>query len=91
MQQQQVAAALAAAGEATQQWLAKLRGMEQLLYSAQSAQFLDIRRREAEAYKVGRLQTSVCEPQNGIARYQCSEIKVNAAVSVCSEDVTMNI
>ena len=53
VQQQQVAAAMAAAGEATQQWLAKLRGMEQLLYSAQSAQFLDIRRREAEAYKVG--------------------------------------
>lgn len=55
VQQQQVAAAMAAAGEATQQWLAKLRGMEQLLCSAQSAQFLDIRRREAEAYKVGLL------------------------------------
>lgn len=53
VEQQEVAGAVAAAGEVTQQWLAKLRGMEQLLYSAQSAQFLDIRKREAEAYKVG--------------------------------------
>lgn len=53
VEQQEVACAVAAAGELTQQWLAKLRGMEQLLYSAQSAQFLDIRKREAEAYKVG--------------------------------------
>ena len=52
MQQQEVAVATAAAAETQQQWLAKLRGMEQLLYSAQSAQFLDIRKREAEAFKV---------------------------------------
>ena len=52
VQQQVVAVATAAAAETRQQWLAKLRGMEQLLYSAQSAQFLDIRRREAEAFKV---------------------------------------
>lgn len=52
VEQQEVAGAIAAAGEVTQQWLAKLRGMEQLLYSAQSAQFLDIRKREAEGYKV---------------------------------------
>ncbi|KAL0037016.1 hypothetical protein WJX77_009443 [Trebouxia sp. C0004] len=45
-QQQEVAAA-----EARRQWLAKLAGMEQLLYSAQSAQFLDIRKHEAEAFK----------------------------------------
>lgn len=51
-EQQEVAGAIAAAGEATQQWLTKLRGMEQLLFSAQSSQFLDIRKREAEAYKV---------------------------------------
>lgn len=48
-----MAGTIAAAGEATQQWLAKLRGMEQLLFSAQSPQFLDIRKREAEAYRVG--------------------------------------
>ena len=53
VEQQEVAGAIAAAEEATQQWLAKLKGMEQLLFSAQSAQFLDIRKREAEAYKVG--------------------------------------
>lgn len=51
-QQQAVASAVAAAEEASKQWLARLKGMEQLLYSAQSAQFLDIRKREAEAYKV---------------------------------------
>ena len=51
-QQQDVAAAVAAAAEARRQWLAKLVSMEQLLYSAQSAQFLDIRKREAEAFKV---------------------------------------
>ncbi|KAL0033057.1 hypothetical protein WJX79_000382 [Trebouxia sp. C0005] len=50
-QQQEVAAAVAAAAEVRRQWLAKLAGMEQLLYSAQSAQFLDIRKREAEAFK----------------------------------------
>ncbi|DBB04647.1 TPA: hypothetical protein ACH3X1_012711 [Trebouxia sp. C0004] len=51
MQQQEVAGAVAAAAEARRQWLAKLAGMEQLLYSAQSAKFLDIRKREAEAFK----------------------------------------
>ena len=52
VQQQEVAVATAAAGEAQQQWLTRLRGMEQLLFSAQRAQFLDIRKREAEAFKV---------------------------------------
>ena len=51
-QQQEVAAAMAAASNACRQWIAKLTGMQQLLYSSQSAQFLDIRKREAEAFKV---------------------------------------
>lgn len=53
MEQQEVAGAIAAAEEAIQQWLTKLRGMEKLLFTAQSAKFLDVRKREAEAYKVG--------------------------------------
>ena len=61
IEQQEVAGAIAAAGEATQQWLTKLRGMEQLLFSAQSAQFLDIRKREAEGYKVGIVLHDSCE------------------------------
>ncbi len=52
MQQQEVAAAMSVADEARTQWLARLKGMEQLLFSAQSVQFLDIRKREAEAFKV---------------------------------------
>lgn len=71
-QQVEVASAMAAAGEASKQWLAKLRGMEQLLYSAQSAQFVDIRNREAEAYKVylhsvdqqSKTSSSCCMPQH---------------------------
>jgi len=38
-----------------------LAGMEQLLYSAQSAQFLDIRKREAEAFKVCTVQALTAE------------------------------
>ena len=53
VEQQEVAGAIAAAEEAIQQWLTKLRGMEKLLFTAQSAKFLDVRKREAEAYKVG--------------------------------------
>lgn len=52
-QQQAMASALGAAGQITEQWLQKLRSMEQLLFSAQSVQFLDIRKREAEAFRVG--------------------------------------
>lgn len=52
-QQQEVAGTMTAADKACKLWLTKLTGMEQLLYSAQSAQFLDIRKREAEAFKVG--------------------------------------
>lgn len=61
MQQKEVAAAVAAAAEVRRQWLAKLAGMEQLLYSAQSAQFLDIRKREAEAFKVCTVQALTAE------------------------------
>ena len=60
-QQQEVAAAVAVAAEARSLWLAKLAGMEQLLYSAQSAQFLDIRKREAEAFKVCTVQALTAE------------------------------
>ena len=52
-QQQAMASAMGAAGQITEQWLKKLRSMEQLLFSAQSVQFLDIRKREAEAFRVG--------------------------------------
>lgn len=51
-QQQEMAAAMAAASNASRQWLVKLVGMQQLLFNAQSVQFLDIRRRETEAFKV---------------------------------------
>jgi len=56
-----VAAAVVAAAEARRLWLAKLAGMEQLLYSPQSAQFLDIRKREAEAFKVCTVQALAAE------------------------------
>ena len=56
-----MAAAVVAAAEACRLWLAKLAGMEQLLYSAQSAQFLDIRKREAEAFKVCSAQALTAE------------------------------
>lgn len=51
-QQQAMAEAMATAGNTTEQWLSKLRSMEQLLFSAQSVQFLEIRKREAEAFRV---------------------------------------
>lgn len=62
-QQQEMAAAVAAASNASRQWLVKLVGMQQLLFSAQSVQFLDIRRREAEAFKVHKLASGP-ESQN---------------------------
>ena len=51
-QQQAIGESRAAAGQLTEQWLSRLRSMEQLLFSAQSVQFLDIRKREAEAFRV---------------------------------------
>ena len=51
-QQQAMGEATAAAGQVCEQWLSRLRSMEQLLFSAQSVQFLDIRKPEAEAFRV---------------------------------------
>lgn len=51
-QQHAMGEAMAVAGQTTEQWLKKLRSMEQLLFSAQSVQFLEIRQREAEAFRV---------------------------------------
>ena len=61
MQQQQATGdSRAAASQLTDQWLSRLRSMEQLLFSAQSVQFLDIRKREAEAFRVS--CSTICRP-----------------------------
>ena len=78
-QQQEVATAVTAAGDACRQWLAKLQGMEKLLFSAQSSQFLDIRKREADAFKVS------CTPTHYINRRVWTICTILGAVHVHSE------
>ncbi|KAK9817997.1 hypothetical protein WJX72_005556 [[Myrmecia] bisecta] len=51
-QEAAVKAAAEAAAEAAQKGIERLRAMEKLLFSCQSVKFLEIRKREAEAYKV---------------------------------------
>lgn len=54
--------------ESADQGLARLRGMEKLLFSAQSVKFLDIRKREAEAFraKLEKDVTSSVEELHGL-------------------------